>query len=75
MLSHPHLFLSPNAFFQRAFKTHSDPLQGVWEFTICNFEVRAKTRKYGAGMYKECGLFPSTHLPGAGRLPSPRPYI
>lgn len=40
MLSHPHLFLSPNAFFQRAFKTHSDPQQGVWEFTICNFETR-----------------------------------
>ena len=40
VLSHPHLFLSPNAFFQRAFKTHSDPLQGVWEFTICNFETR-----------------------------------
>lgn len=25
---------------QRAFRTHSDPPQGVWEFTICNFETR-----------------------------------
>ena len=67
VLSHPHLFLSPNAYFQRAFRTHPDPPQGVWEFTICNFETRElkleSTEQEGK---RSVGCSPPPTFPGLG---------